>query len=311
MKVLQLKNIIASTAQKLQNDKTSKTNKFKSIAYWAIHGKISNKYSDKESITIKKINDLPISIGMKKILSDQLLSIKKTVIKKDNSSKLLNDLVNVLGIGNVKAKELISAGLKHIKQLKAKKYLAMLPDSVKIIINQKPLQSIPHNDIKKVEPQLINFSDAKHEIIIVGSYRRKKAHSRDIDIMISSSDVNALDWFLIKLKSKYAVFPYEKGLNKMSLIVKFPAGNYKLDVFCTNPKHKWAMLLYSTGSKEFNIKIRKIFRAKKEGKNRYKLNQKGLFVVSANGDIVREIKISSEKDFFTHANIDYISPENR
>ena len=76
--------------------------------------------------------------------------------------------------------------------------------------------------------------------------------------------------------------------------------NYKVDIFRTEKKYKNAMLLYATGSKVFNIKMRTI--AKKKG---YTLNQKGLY---KNGKL---IPIKSEKGFFKKLDMDYLEPEER
>ena len=75
---------------------------------------------------------------------------------------------------------------------------------------------------------------------------------------------------------------------------------YKIDVFRTSKKNKPAMLLYSTGSKQFNINMRNI--AKKMG---YKLNQEGLFKNN------KQIILKTEKDFFKKLKMQYLFPEKR
>jgi len=77
------------------------------------------------------------------------------------------------------------------------------------------------------------------------------------------------------------IVPYIFGPNKISFLIKSQdtkaktkakAKYYKIDMFRTSVADKWAMLLYSTGPKSHNIKMRAI--AKKKG---FLLNQQGLY----------------------------------
>ena len=60
------------------------------------------------------------------------------------------------------------------------------------------------------------------------------------------------------------------------------------------------MLLYSTGSKQFNINLRT--KAKKLG---YKLNQEGLFKNN------KKINVRGEKGIFKKLKVPYLPPEKR
>ena len=77
---------------------------------------------------------------------------------------------------------------------------------------------------------------------------------------------------------------------------------YKIDIFRTPIKNKYTMLLYSTGSKNFNIRMRVI--AKKQN---YILNQTGLYKLPSKTLII----VSSEQDIFNKLNIKYILPKYR
>ena len=70
------------------------------------------------------------------------------------------------------------------------------------------------------------------------------------------------------------------------------------------------MLLYSIGSKKFNIKMRTL--AKRKG---YLLNQYGIFKYKADQKNISQsdepIHVKSERDFFKILDIPYVLPINR
>jgi DNA polymerase/3'-5' exonuclease PolX len=210
-----------------------------------------------------------------------------------------------MGIGPERAKILIEAGLKTINQLHMKKYISMLPEETKTFISLKPAITIPRAEITAIEPYLLKIAEnIGAEAIITGSYRRKKPNSSDIDLMLISDDRDIIEKFLAAAKNneaKYSIHPYSKGSDKMSLIIVKKPTAYKLDVFRTNQEEKIPMLLYSTGSKEFNVAMRG--KAKKLG---YLLNQKGLF---KSGKRVSDL--NTEKDYFDILEMPYKDPEER
>lgn len=259
-----------------------------------------------------------------------------------DKTKLSDELLNFMGIGPEKAAELIAAGLKHINQLHMKKYKELLPEETKLFIDMKPIQKIPNEHIKILEPLLMQAIDDKLSITITGSYRREKPYSSDIDLMVVSDADNAIQLLLDRLTKILdgKVYPYSKGADKMSLLVdmtdilsvsqtdvsqavvkrKAPTKLkakpivsvkpsvaskekkvYKIDAFRTNTADKIPMLLYSTGSKEFNVMMRG--KAKKLG---YLLNQKGLF---KDGKIVPDLK--TELDYFKILDLEYKEPKMR
>ena len=214
-----------------------------------------------------------------------------------------------MGLGSEKAKALIEAGVKHTNQLHMKKYKDLLPEETKAFIELKPLQQIPAEHIKLLEPYLMKAADAKLSLTITGSYRREKPHSSDIDLMVVSDEEDAIQILLDRLRTilNGKVYPYSKGKDKMSLIVDMsdllnsPKKIYKIDAFRTTLDNQIPMLLYSTGSKEFNVSMRG--KAKKLG---YLLNQKGLF---SGGKKITDL--NSEKDYFAILNMPYLEPKKR
>ena len=323
------------------------TSRFRSISYKRVANKIEDEYKGTENATVEKINKLDISDYMKnkanefingkfnaekelkqknknieltnsklKSLSNTKLDIKdktKSNTKLDikDKTKLINELSQLIGLGPEKAKKIIKEGLTDIKQLNNKKYKEMLPEETKLFINLKPLREIPNEDIKLLEPYIINPSKKIGKIYIVGSYRRKKPTSRDIDVMLVSNKRDALDKYLESIKKELpnSIYPYAKGQDKLSFIIDTSKANiintknnvYKVDVFRTLPEDEISMLLYSTGSKEHNILMRQ--KAKKLG---YLLNQKGLF---KNGKKIKYL--NSEEDYFKILGMTYKIPKER
>ena len=330
------------------SESKDKTAKFRSISYDRVANKLETEFSGPEKVTKEKIEKMNISDYMKnkammiaegkedknkktskktskspkktskktskspkKTSKKTSKSPKKTSKKQVDIDNLLKELSGFMGIGKERAKVLVDAGLKNINQLHMKKYKEMLPEETKLFIDLKPIREIPHDDIEKLEPYILDSAKGIGKAIVVGSYRRQKPTSRDIDVMLVSDDEDAIEKYLKKLQLEIpnAIYPYSKGYDKLSLIVDMSKAKlvqdsgkvYKMDVFRTLPEDEVPMLLYSTGSKEHNILMRG--KAKRLG---YLLNQKGLFKDS------KKIEgLDDEKAYFDTLKIDYKNPKDR
>ena len=263
--------------------------------------KIKYLYPLNKVISNADINNLPITDHMKnKLLKLKKQKISDVDIKKIKHVKLVNELIDVAGIGRYKAKMLIKSGLTKLADLKLKKYKTQLTDSTIMLMKYKPTIRIPYGDIKKIEKKLTSFPKS----IIVGGFIRKKPCSKDIDIMIVSNKKSILDEYEKYLSMKFRdVRVYIRGVDKISLIILIREKTYyKVDVFRSDIANQHAMLLYSTGSKEFNIKMRGV--ASRMG---YLLNQRGLYKKNSTKPLV----IHSERSIFKKLNMMYVKPENR
>ena len=328
-----------------------KTAKYRALSYERVANKIQNELTGETSVTKEMIDKIDISDYMKSKAVEFLTgdskssrtgkskspskSLKSSRTGKSKLSKpvdkeqLLKELSGFMGLGKEKSKVLIDAGIKNINQLHMKKYKELLPEETKLFIDLKPIREIPRADITAIESQILDSASDIGKAIIVGSYRREKQTSRDIDVMLVSDDEDAIEKYLGKLQTKLpnSIYPYSKGYDKLSLIVVMPneiitninqfnsskslknkqideSKNdkvYKLDVFRTLPEDEIPMLLYSTGSKEHNILMRG--KAKKLG---YLLNQKGLY---KNGKKIENL--NTEQDYFDILEIEYKEPKNR
>jgi DNA polymerase/3'-5' exonuclease PolX len=272
-------------------------------AYTNVNKKLVNKYNKKKTITNADIQKVDLTEYMKSKLRFLLSQkIKVVDIKKLKQQQLTNDLIEFAGVGKSKAKSLIDSGLVSISDLRKKKYKDQLNDATILLMKYKPNRKIPHNSIKSIEKKLTGFPNTQ----LVGSFRRKKSTSRDIDVMIVSNKKTVLDEYLVYLTKKFkTIHIYAKGLDKVSLIVLIDEKKteyYKLDVFRCPIVSQYAMLLYSTGSKDFNIKMRAT--ASRLG---YLLNQNGIFKKGSNS----MIPVKSEKGFFKILNMPYVEPHKR
>jgi DNA polymerase (family 10) len=128
---------------------------------------------------------------------------------------------------------------------------------------------------------------------VAGSYRRGKSSVGDIDIVVSEPASSA--------NSRLRMIADEiidVGEKKTSIRVL----GRRVDIRFTRPSQFGSMLIYLTGSKAFNIKLREI--ALNRG---YKLNEYGIEDRSLGG--LQEFQ--TEEDLFSFLGLDYIVPELR
>jgi DNA polymerase/3'-5' exonuclease PolX len=271
--------------------------KYREIQYTNLANDLEKNY-DNNTIKISDVEYLPYSQHMKNKLIDLINNKKLPIIKINtdhNNTELKNKLVTNMGIGVILARNLIDEGLKNISQLKTNKWMSRLPENVQLFLRLSPEQKIPNVFIKKIEKKLLLLEPS---ILITGSYRRKKPTSRDIDVLIIDT---LADSFIEKLKLNYEIHTYNNGDNKVSTIIKFGKKYYKMDIFKATKDSYIPTLLYTTGSKEFNILMRGI--AKRKG---YLLNQNGLY--HNNKKIPN---LTTEKDYFDILKINYLEPHER
>lgn len=277
-------------------------------AYNKVLKEINDTYTNNEKATKERIEELNITDHMKEKLVGLLHKpITKYLKEMQASNKLKEDLDKLLGIGSKKVEELIAEGLTDVKQLKSKKWLKKLNLDTQIILEHDPLRYIYIEDIHKIESKLVGF---RNDIILVGSYRRNKPVVRDIDILFMHKTKNDIEEYLEYLKKTFSnkIWIYANGEMKISMIIQPNKNNaslkYKADIFITNTDNYYSMLLYSTGSKEHNIKMRSVAR-----RNGYLLNQDGIF------DLKTKIKVNksgdNEKKLFEILGMNFVHPTQR
>lgn len=240
----------------------------------------------------------------------------------DKYLKIIDELDDVIGIGRKKAYELFKKhNIKSIKdlQLKYKNKQINLPDNIVKGLKYigKIQDKIPRSEIDEVLTLLHKVAlkiDPQLFITICGSYRRELPTSGDVDVIIvhpsvkslnETKTINYIKIFIDALKKKKFIID---SLTEDDVYTKY-MGIYKLnngllrriDIRYMPYDSYYSAILYFTGSKDFNRKMRQV--AITMG---YKLNEYGLF--DENGI---PFVIKSEKNIFDLLGMEYLTPHKR
>lgn len=210
-----------------------------------------------------------------KILVDRL---KVKDIRDLEKKARAHKLVTIQGIRE-KTEENILKGIELMKKGKERMPLGVaLPLAEEVI-----------SYLKKV-PQTTN-------ITICGSLRRKKETIRDIDILATSSNPKRVTDTFVKLPFIKEVLAH--GLTKSSAIIK---EDIQVDIRIVEPKSLGAALLYFTGSKEHNIRVREL-----AVKKNLKINEYGIFNIKTKKRLGGE----TEEEIYKILGLSLIPPELR
>lgn len=153
-------------------------------------------------------------------------------------------------------------------------------------------------DAEDIISDFYNYlEDSKHtkKIEIAGSYRRKKETVGDIDIMATSSNAEKVMDAFVNYEEVKEVLAH--GETKSSVVLN---SNLQVDLRIVTDASFGAAMVYFTGSKAFNIKLRKIARKKD-----WKINEYGIY------EGKKKIAGKTEKDLFKKLKLKYIEPELR
>lgn len=147
------------------------------------------------------------------------------------------------------------------------------------------------NELKKIP--------GVHRAEAAGSLRRKKETIGDIDIVITADlkDRGKIIRKFISLPQVEKVLA--AGKTKASVIIS--ENQMQVDIRIVHDYEFGAAMLYFTGSKEHNIKLRTI--ARERG---YKINEYGIFDTAGN-----RITGDTEEDMYRFLGLRYIPPEKR
>ena len=145
---------------------------------------------------------------------------------------------------------------------------------------------------------LRGFKEVK-QIEVSGSLRRGRETIGDIDILVDSSDPSKTMEAFVGLPQVESVTA--TGETKSSVRV---SGNRQVDLRVVAPDEFGAALLYFTGSKSFNVKLRQLAMKKK-----MKVNEYGIFKVK--DDKERRVASKTEEECFKALGLPYVAPELR
>ena len=238
-------------------------------------------------------------------------------LKKSVPSGLL-DLMQIQGLGGKKIKTLYEklhitsvAGLKKASQKKA---LSKLPGFGRKS-EQNILDAIKHRQAYKkrrtwweameiAEPILKGLSQLKEvkKVEIAGSVRRKLETVGDLDFLVSASHpAPIVHWFT---SQPWVAKVLNKGQTKCTIKLK---GGMQADLRIVSPAQFGFALVYFTGSKEHNIKLRE--RAVKRG---LKLSEYGLEKVDPHRKgTLPSTGVVTEEKVYKALGLPYIAPELR
>ena len=245
---------------------------------------------------LKKLKGIGASIALKinEIYRKGTLSKLKEL---ENENIVLMELTSVSGIGPSTAKRLIKDGVKSIDDLRTKRHSDKLNAKQKLGLDyhEDLKRRIDRKSIAKVEKSLKGTG-----AVIAGSYRRGAAHSGDIDILIKDVPVEDV---VEKLNNKFPQLgELASGDHKYMGIHDLSGQPVRIDVVSVPEDSYATALLYFTGSKRLNIKMRGIAKLKHMRLNEWEL------VNEDTGDV---IKTPTEESVFKALDMEYIPPAER
>ena len=325
--------------------------------YWEIKEDIHranayrNAISSLESYSnsILNINDVPDLPGLGKRSIEKIKMIINGATLRDfiphDDLKIMqaySELIKIKDVGRTQAiKWINNFKVYSLKDLKTKvnKGKIKLTDGQKIGVKYyRDLNSpIPRSEIIKLDKivqKTVKKLDIDLDAYILGSYRRHKPFSNDLDLLLTSSRIptakhlysadSMINSFVGQL-SKFGVQQIciktgksvsKKGRKSINLEYLWKYSNYwrKVDLKFFAYESKIPAILYFTGSRNFNKRIRE--RLKQIG---YMLNQYGLYkkklkthrTGKKGGIKYIPVPVKSEEDIFMIAKMKYIPPEKR
>lgn len=291
--------------------------------------KILKKYPTKiTSTNLKNLENID-GIGkksierIKEILTTGKLKEIKISSDIDKYLKIIDELDGIIGIGRKKAYELFKKhNIKSIEDLQKQHKngkIDLPPNIVKgLKYVDKIFEKIPRTEIDKMISILHKVAlkiDPQLFFTVCGSYRRELPTSGDIDIIIvhpsvksleDTKTINYIKLFVEELKKKKFIIESltdENVYTKYMGICKLNNNSLlrRIDIRYMPYNSYYSAILYFTGSKDFNRKMRQI--AITMG---YKLNEYGLFDENGN-----QFKVNSEKEIFDLLNMEYLNPSQR
>jgi DNA polymerase (family 10) len=262
----------------------------------------------------ERIEDLP---GIGKDLHDKIVELVETGACEMHAQLLgklspgILDILKVRGIGPKKVKLFYEQlGVSNLEQLRsaaesgALASLAGMGKKSEVAILEALNQAtqlgkrIPYDEAHaEAEAYLAHLRNCPlvKQCMYAGSLRRKKETIGDVDLLVEGDKAQAIfDHFLAYPK---IVQVLGQGDTKASVVLE---GNLQIDLRVVPAESYGAALLYFTGSKQFNIRLRTL--ALKKG---LKINEYGIF----RGE--EKLAGRTEEDMFTALNLEFVPPEQR
>lgn len=249
-------------------------------------------------IEIVKTGRLEFFEGLKKSIPEGLQDLLNIPSVGPKHAKLFYEKLNIKSIAELEkaAREGKILSLEGIKEKTVENILKgiALTKKGRERMDLAAAISIASEFIKQLKA-----SPAVKQITACGSLRRMKDTVRDIDILVTSDSAGKVMDSFVKLPQIQDITA--KGITKSSVITKDGA---HVDLRVVEEKNYGAALVYFTGSKNFNIKIRQ-----RAIKKNLKVNEYGVFRIKNNKEIYLCGK--TEEEVFKSLGLSYIEPELR
>lgn len=263
--------------------------------------------------------------GVGDTILKKLIEYKETgkILALENAKKNpLITLTQVYGIGPKKAHQLIENGITTIDELR--NHPEYLTDIQKIGLKyyEHILEKIPRDEIMEYEmifSKIMNvfnlnreYDNEKGHFEIVGSYRRGKMESGDIDVIITHSSNKIYNQFIDALiEHNIILHVLSRGESKCLTLTRIPnrPGKVRRIDFLYSPPHEYPFaILYFTGSKSFNTVMR--LKALEKG---YTLNEHGISLKEngVKGELISDVSFKDERSIFDFFEIKYKFPQER
>lgn len=262
-------------------------NVFKVRAYFRAAENIGNLPED--IATIQRENRLSEIPGVGKALEEKIVEYLSTG-RMSSYEKLIQrvpesllDVINIPSVGPKKARlffdELKVSSIEDLHQAALDGRLLELPGiKEKTVVNilkgiqvvQQGQERMGLGEAMRVADEIVTLLKAMPQVKrveVAGSLRRMKETIRDIDILIDSTHPQDVMDAFVRLPQVKQVSVH--GETKASI---FTQDNIQVDLRVVEPKSFGAALVYFTGSKNFNVKLRQIAIRKK-----MKVNEYGVF----------------------------------
>lgn len=260
---------------------------------------------------------------------------KKTMAKINS----IREILSVIGVGDRLARKLVlEEGIRNVNEFKKAVASGKVRVSRQVQLGLKYYdilkRNIPREEMKQIEKYLKKKAkeiDPNLNIILCGSYRRGRAVSGDIDVMIYHPDVKFVReiYKLEELGIKPYLQLFIELLNKEEFLLDYLSwdkmkymgfckswDNFihpttgsrvarRIDILWIPYNSLPAATLYFTGPQQLNEEMR--LRAKRRNMT---LNEHGLFIVDSKQNRFA-IPVNSEKDIFDELDMKYLTPTER
>jgi DNA polymerase/3'-5' exonuclease PolX len=251
-----------------------------------------------------KIVGKKIQLKIEEYLKTQKIQEVQKIL---DSFKKTNELLKIKGIGEKQIQKLHENKIQNISQLNKNTNLLNNVQRIGLKYHKDLDTKIPRSEITEIMAHFKMY--LKINFTIAGSYRRKQDYSNDIDLIFKLEDILKMYPTVQNFKEYIRKYTYyidtiNSGNVKMSILLKSSLSKLarQVDIIIIPKKYYFASLLYFTGNKFFNERIRGMF--KKAG---YTLNEYYLYHIKTN----KKIYIPNEEYIFKILKIKYIVPEKR